>query len=583
MSVSNKDIYEYQFTALFKCVKSLIGRDTIRIYATQEEEQMDKELDELIGPSNLLFDLGGENFKRYKNSESEYRYWVEVYVLKIIENLLKRAGLPFEEKYHSECYEQHSLIYELDGKRIEAYFLNDIEYNEADRTDYDKIADVLTSKAENVEKIEIYIFRDRINCATSAWLINCSNERNANGFVEVLPLHYFFDKLFGEGEYEIFSRYASAFRDKCKRIISFKTVITPTKRTLVAFKKKKSQMLKELDYIAIANKGQSGELSDQEFTKVRNSYISNKMYTVMVSSNDFADSFISAEWSYDVYSNAMGELELTGIIAGYLKSIEQLMYRIVSYHKDQGVKIKTSEGFMPYTSDNENIIDSTLWSLNNFLTSPQGKFALSAKIRGCIYKAVDLWRQYQRNGYFHKHNLYAADNKITEVRELTLYLYFLILGGINFSAEERLDLGVCEQERSQSYSEKRIYRDFEKWMNNILKYDLPVRVPGIWILVVYNEEGWIVQPYLLKYFYIDEFESESFSFTSDILEMSHTKDIQAFILDYKENKYISALFKIQDLFRRYKKENPQKMEQIGAIILGYDKYTQLIHLDNSYR
>lgn len=183
----------------------------------------------------------------------------------------------------------------------------------------------------------------------------------------------------------------------------------------------------------------------------------------MVSSNDFADSFISAEWSYDVYYNAMGELELTGIIAGYLKSIEQLMYKIVRFHKNQGVKIKTSEGFKPYTSDNEDIIDSTLWSLNYFLTSPQGKFAQSAKIRGCIYKAVDLWRQYQRNGYFHKHNLYAADNKISEVRELTLYLYFLILGGIHFSPEERSDLGVCEQAKSHTYNENYAYRDFEKW------------------------------------------------------------------------------------------------------------------------
>ena len=63
-------------------------------------------------------------------------------------------------------------------------------------------------------------------------------------------------------------------------------------------------MLRDMDYLAIANKGQSGELSDQEFAKVKNSYLNNKMYVAMVSSNDFADSFISAEWSYDVYYNA---------------------------------------------------------------------------------------------------------------------------------------------------------------------------------------------------------------------------------------------------------------------------------------
>ena len=579
MSMTNEDIYEYQFTSLFKYVKSLIGRDTIKVYETLEEEQDDKELDELIGESKLLFDVSGRDFKWFKTCESEYRYWVEVYVLKIIENMLKRARLPFEEKYYADSNEQHSIIYDLNGKSIEAYFLYDIEYEEANRSDYDKIADVLISKATKVDKIEIYIFRDCISSATLAALINGSDERNANGFVEVLPLHCFFDTLFGKDEYNSFCKYANAFHEKCNSNISYKTVITPTKRTLESFKKKKSQMLRDMDYLAIANKGQSGELSDQEFAKVKNSYLNNKMYVAMVSSNDFADSFISAEWSYDVYFNAMGELELTGIIAGYLKSIEQLMYKIVRFHKNQGVKIKTSEGFKPYTSDNEDIIDSTLWSLNCFLTSPQGKFAQSAKIRGCIYKAVDLWRQYQRNGYFHKHNLYAADNKISEVRELTLYLYFLILGGIHFSPEERLDLGACELAKSHSYNENYAYRDFEKWVNNILIYDLPAMTPGLWILLVYKERAWTVQPYLMKYFYIDDFESGTMQFSPDNIEMSHTRDIPSYKLNFEENNYISASLKLQDLFDKYWKDNPQKKKQIGAIILGIDKYTQLIHFN----
>ncbi len=578
MERSNEDIYEYQFSSLFQYVKTLIGRNTIKVYESEEEEREDKDLDAFIGQSNLLFDISGKDFKWFKASDSEYKYWVEVYVVKIIENLLKRAGLPFEEKYYSDCNEQHSIIYELDGKRIEAYFLYDIDYEEPNRTDYDKIADVLSSKAENVDKIEIYIFRDRISLVTSAWLVNNSNERNANGFVEILPLYCFFDAQFGEAEYATFSKYASAFHEKCNSIISYKTVITPTQRTLAAFKTKKSKMLKEMDYRAIESKGQSGELSEEEFAKVESSFLSNKMYSAMVSSNDFADSFVSAEWSYDVYYNAMGELELTGIVAGYLKSIEQLMYTIVRFHKDQGVKIKTSEGFKPYTSDNEDIIDSTLWSLNSFLTSPQGNFAQSTKIRGCINKAVNIWREYQRNGYFHKHNLYASDNKISEVRELTLYLYFLILGGIQFSPEERTALGVRDNEKTQGYSINLEYQDFEKWMNNILRYDLPERTPGLWILLLYSEKAWRVQPYLMRSFYIEDYENGHFDFNADVIEMRHTRDIPSFKMNLEENDYNSASYKLQNLFERYRKDNPQNMEQIGAIVLGVGKFTQLIHL-----
>ena len=159
--------------------------------------------------------------------------------------------------------------------------------------------------------------------------------------------------------------------------------------------------------------------------------------------------------------------------------IEQLMFTIVRFHRDQGLKIKTSDGFQPYTKDNEQIIDSTLWSLNDFITSPKGKLALSASIRGCIHKAVDLWRQYQRNGYFHKDNLYLADNKIDDVRELTIYLYFLILGGISFTTEELKLLGVLDTSNNENaiFDESTVYPQFRRWFENIIKYDLPEKVP----------------------------------------------------------------------------------------------------------
>lgn len=578
MFTSNEDIYEYQFNSLFRCVRPIIGRDTLKVYETKEEEQEEKELDELFGHSELLFDISGKDFKWFKACEAEYKYWVEVFIVKIIENLLTRKGITFEEKYYPESKEQYSIICELKERRVEAYFLYDLETEDVNRTDYNMIADALAEKANNVEKIHIYIFRDCISMTTLAYLVNDDGDKNANGFVEVLPLHCFFDDLFGKEEYSTFSKYASLFQENCNSIISYKTVIAPTKKTLEVFKKKKSQMLKDMDYLAIANKGQSGNLSVKEFEKVKGSFLKNKMYKVMVSSNDFADSFISAEWSYDVYQYAMGELELTGIITGYLKSIEQLMYKIVRFHKNQGLRIKTTHGYQRYTSDNEDIIDSTLWSLNAFLTSPQGKLAISRSIRESIQEAVDLWRRYQRNGYFHKDNLYAVDNKISEVREQTIYLYFLLLGGIYFSSEERAELGVSEEEKLQNYSEKNVYKDFEKWMKDICIYDLPGNIPGIWILLTHSEGPWKIHLYLMKYFYIDDFENGVFPDICEIMEHSHTKAIPPFLLNFKSETYNSITFKVKDLVYRFKKENPEIMDRIGAIVLGLDKNMELIYV-----
>lgn len=579
MTVSCNDIYEYHFANLFKQVKNLIGRSAVTFYATDADEQEGTELDEHIEESNLLFDVSGNDFKWLKACDSEFKYWVEVYIVKIIKNLFDRAGKHYVEKYHYGSNEQHSIVYESDGRQIEAYFLFDVEYEESTRTDYDKIANALKANSQGVDKINLYIFRDRISQTTLAWLINGNDERSANGLVEVLPLHCFFEENFGEKEYTSFLEYSNDFHAKCNRIISYKTVIAPTQRTLAAFKQKKCQMLRDKDYLEISSKGQSGELSKEDFEKVKESFLRNKMYTAMVSSNDFADSFVSAEWAYDVYSHSMGELELTGIIAGYLKSIEQLMYTIARFHRDQGIKIKTTAGFQPYTKDNEQIIDSTLWSLTDFITSPKGKLALSASIRGCIHKAVNLWRQYQRNGYFHKDNLYLIDNKIDDVRELTIYLYFLILGGISFSSEEMKLLGVLDTSNKSVavFDEARVYPQFKKWIENIMKYDLPESIPGIWILMTYDRGTWEVHPYLMRYFYIDEFESSSMKFDPEQIELNHIRKIPSFKWEDVNANRVRASSCLQLLLDRYKNEPDNKMTRIQAIVSGLDREMQLIY------
>ena len=584
MATLGEDIYEYHFANLFGLVKDVIGEKTIKVYETKEEEQLDKETDEYIGKSNLLFDLSGDAFKRFKARDSEYKYWVEVYVTKMIKNLLMRNGKRFEEKYHPGDKEQHSIVYKKDGRQIEAYFLFDMEYEEATRTDYDKIADVLTSKSQNIDKINIYIFRDDISKSTCAWLLNVDNERNANGLVEVLPLHCFFEEQFGKEEYTLFEKYANEFHSKCNSIISYKTVISPTQKTLEAFRKKKLQMLRDIDYLSIAKKVKSGELSETEFEEVENNYLNKKMYMAMVGTNDYADSFISAEWSYDVYSNSMGELELTGIIAGYLKSVEQLMYTVVKFHRDQDIKIKIRyKGRSPYTKDNEQSIDSTLRSLNDFIK--EGNLALSTNIRGCIHKAVDLWGRYQRNGYFHKDNLYLADNRIDEVRALTIYLYFLILGGISFSSEEMRLLGVRSDLKNQGmvfFDEENEYPRFRKWIESVFKYDLPENVSGIWVYLTQNKDTWNLHSDLLKYFYIDDFESGSFKYDPEQLELNHTHDIPPFVWKKMEDDTVQAALHIQRLLETYMAEPDNKMHRIQAIIGGFDKEIKLIYFNNDY-
>lgn len=575
MGISFEDIYRHHFNSLFQKVKGLIGNSTIAI-PDENEEDIDT-----IGQSSLLFDVAGPDYKFFKSQESDYRYWVEVYILKIVENMLLRKGISFEERYHKGSKEQHSIVYNMGGRTIEVYFLFDLSYEEPNRSDYNIIAKTLKDNSRDAEEIQIYLFRDKIGVSTLAWLLTGKSDFNENGFVKVFPLQTFFNSFFGEGEYSTFITYAEDFHTKCNHIISYKTVITPTKKTMANFRVLKQDMLRDKDFKTINASGVLGTLSDTEFERVRVSYLSNKMYYAMTSSNDFADSFISAEWSYDVYSKSMGELELTGIIAGYLKSVEQLLYMITRFHRDEGYDIKTREGFKPYTKENEGIIDSTLGSLNRFVTSYKAKLAISSAIRQSIFNAVDLWTKYQRNGYFHKHNLYSKDNKIGEVRELTLYLYFLILGGFQFSSGERTQLGAIEKEKNGSHclDADSLHDRFNAWFCDIFEYDLPRNIPGIWAMITQSDNEWRMNAYVLNEFNLKKFHNNDSHYLSKVVEISHIKDIPFFSWRSNNDKKNDALHLIMDCLNKYYQNNRDYMKRIHAIVIGIGGTESLVYFE----
>lgn len=58
-----------------------------------------------------------------------------------------------------------------------------------------------------------------------------------------------------------------------------------------------------------------------------------------------------------------------------------------------------------------------------------------------MIQAIDDWREKHRNGYFHRDNL-QSEAKVKEIRNQTLQLYFLILGGCKIKKEDFERLGI---------------------------------------------------------------------------------------------------------------------------------------------
>lgn len=577
---SNTDIYEHHFRALYNLTKSLIGESPISSETSNKEDPM-------FLPSKHLFDIGNVEFNRFKAQESEYRSWIEIYIYKIIKNILARKSIYFEEHYYGDGNEAYSMLLCPNGMRVEAFFLYDISYESASNTDYDKISQSLQAKADNVDEIHIFILRDAIHFIDLANLVNGSSELNQNVLVKVFPIKNFFQQYFDEEEYETFIGFAREFHERSLNEITYKTVIVPSEKTLSAFRSKKADMLKTLDYKAIFDYGKSGSLTTDDFLKVNRNFTENKMYLALIGKNDFAESFISAEWLFDIYSHAMGELELTGIISGYLKSIEQLLYKIVQFNIDKGLSIRANRQNrnrrIQYTKDNAEIIDSTLGSLKEFITSKEAELTLSAKVRGCMNYAISEWTRYQRNGYFHKHNLYRQDNKIDEIRSLTLFLYFIILGGLKFSDTQLKLLGVYDEtvKVKEEINLDLLYLNFKNWFNSALQFDLPNKIPGLIFLAARVRDKWCLHAYLLKDFTRSKYISTKHQLLElldgEHLEFAHSYDVQSFYLCEADvdDKQVTKL--IEELLNSYKRENKILMNRVKGIVLFCGKIGKLVH------
>ena len=95
--------------------------------------------------------------------------------------------------------------------------------------------------------------------------------------------------------------------------------------------------------------------------------------------------------------------------------------------------------------------------------------------------------------------------------------------------------------------------------------------------MTHEKSTWEVHPYLMKYFYIDEFENGSMKFDPEQIELNHIRDIPPFKWKDINGDRVQASLHLQKLMDRYSTESNNKMNGIQVIINGLDREMQLIH------
>ena len=164
-------------------------------------------------------------------------------------------------------------------------------------------------------------------------------------------------------------------------------------------------------------------------------------YNLLFAYNDVKKSLLTSEWLFQNYKKD-NNLDKTYIIAGYVKSVEQLLYHIISSlnpnHSISLTNHKTNEK-ENVSVNSETFFNATLGNMVYFLKDVQNRDiyieGLNSEVIQCIISIINRWVYKERNGYFHKH-LLCDMRKVNTIRNRTFLLYYLILGGIRNGVAE---------------------------------------------------------------------------------------------------------------------------------------------------
>ena len=268
--------------------------------------------------------------------------------------------------------------------------------------------------------------------------------------IESMLFEAFLGEVFGKEEEFAFADAMGDFKEEMHNAIGYQVTELCSPYNLAKLKSELDAELKAFDYdsiktnrftVLVANGEEDKELRKKNYDIIKNVFINNGRYKLLLGNGDFAESFLTSEWLYKKYF-MLEELDNTFIVSGYLKSIEQLLWDII-FMVGQGRKIRK----VTIDEKNEDVIDKTLGALQSFISNWsnmdlfQNAFGGGKSyVRDYLAIQISDWRNDYRNGYFHKHALKKKE-RIDAIREETYFLYLLILGAVWMTPEQVKKLG----------------------------------------------------------------------------------------------------------------------------------------------
>lgn len=252
---------------------------------------------------------------------------------------------------------------------------------------------------------------------------------------QIITLKEFFDGI-RPGEFEIFQEYIGRFNYDAEIMLGLTVSPIPTKKAL---QKKWDKIRREFDSL-FYEEILKNTFDADEITNLNTYFHGNGI--LGISSTPFVDSFISSEWYFDLLESTDGEMEQTAIVAGYLKSIEQLLFALMLSKCDSlrfTLRDKNDKEFVPLSIANRYSVLSMAGNLLKSIDYNYGKKLDSVYVDSMIgRKTQDFMKEFfkhTRNGYLHKDNIYTL-KEIEKIRAEAYCAYFLLGSAFVFDASK---------------------------------------------------------------------------------------------------------------------------------------------------
>ena len=292
-----------------------------------------------------------------------------------------------------------------------------------------------------VSYVELNAFSEKLNHNND----ECDESRGTN----IYSLKYFFDLFFDQDEYQKFAEYYSRFINQVRSYYGLSIVSTLSPHALYSYKFTLEEHLKSYKYESeILSFSSANNVSHDQIDYLLNQYLSDKRYSVLLGLEDFAQSFVTADWLFNTFQRNAGNIDLSTISMGYYKSIEQFLFKLVSLHTQEKercrrtILINRKSELLTDDLLKKRRKDITLGTLTGFFRYYKNEDLYDDKldsntiefIKKILFQVADL-----RNGYFHKDNI-SDWEKVESDRRMAYLIYFILLGAITISKEEQLKL-----------------------------------------------------------------------------------------------------------------------------------------------